>query len=43
VVLLATETSDDNDPLQKEFISIVKQAKILYSKQRKRKKIMGAL
>jgi Ca-activated chloride channel family protein len=38
VILLATQTSDDKDPLQKEFISLVKQAKILYTKQKKKKK-----
>jgi Ca-activated chloride channel family protein len=38
LVLLATQTSNDDDPLQKEFISLVKQAKILYSKQKKKKK-----
>ncbi|HEV8285608.1 MAG TPA: von Willebrand factor type A domain-containing protein [Chitinophagaceae bacterium] len=38
IILLATETSDDQDLLQKEFISLVKQAKILYSKQKKKKK-----
>jgi Ca-activated chloride channel family protein len=38
VVLLATQTSDDKDPLQKEFIALVKQAKTLYSKQKKKKK-----
>jgi Ca-activated chloride channel family protein len=38
VVILATQTSDDKDLLQKEFISLVKQAKILYSKQKKKKK-----
>ena len=38
-VLLASEASDENDLLQKEFVSLVKQAKILYSKQKKRKKL----
>ena len=38
LVLLATQTSNDDDPLQKEFISLVKQAKILYSKQKKKKR-----
>jgi Ca-activated chloride channel family protein len=37
-ILLATETFDDKDPIQKEFISLVKQAKILYTKQKKKKK-----
>ncbi|MFI5188292.1 MAG: von Willebrand factor type A domain-containing protein, partial [Chitinophagales bacterium] len=37
VILMASESSNDNDPLQKEYISLVKQAKILYSKHRKRK------
>jgi Ca-activated chloride channel family protein len=40
VVLLASEVSDENDLLQKEFVSLVKQAKILYSKQKKRKKLI---
>jgi len=38
-ILLATQASDDNDPIQKEFVSLVKEAKILYSKQKKRKKL----
>jgi len=38
VILLASQTSDDTDPLQKEFVSLVKQAKILYSKHKKKKK-----
>lgn len=38
VILLATQTSDDKDPLQREFIALVKQAKTLYSKQKKKKK-----
>ncbi|HMG66215.1 MAG TPA: YfbK domain-containing protein, partial [Chitinophagaceae bacterium] len=40
VLLMATESSDDNDPLQKEFLSLVKQAKILYSKHKKRRKFL---
>ena len=39
VILLATESSDDNDPLQKEYVSLLKEAKILYSKHKKRKKL----
>jgi Ca-activated chloride channel family protein len=35
--LLASESYDDNDPLEKEFVSIVQQAKILYAKHKKRK------
>jgi Domain of unknown function (DUF3520). len=38
VILLATQTSDDKDPIQTEFISLLKQAKNLYSRQKKRKK-----
>ena len=38
VILLASQTSADNDPLQKEFVSLVKQAKILYSKHKKKKR-----
>jgi Ca-activated chloride channel family protein len=38
-ILLASQASDDNDPIQKEFVSLVKEAKILYSKQKKRKKL----
>jgi Ca-activated chloride channel family protein len=40
IITLATEASADNNLLQKEFISIVKQAKILYSKQKKKKGII---
>jgi len=39
-ILLASQASDDNDPIQKEFVSLVKEAKILYSKQKKRKKLL---
>jgi len=38
-ILLASQVSDDNDPIEKEFVSLVKEAKILYSKQKKRKKL----
>jgi Ca-activated chloride channel family protein len=38
-ILLATQASDDNDPIQKEFVSLVKEAKILYSRQKKRKRL----
>ena len=38
VILLATQTSDDNDTIQKEFISLVKQAKLLYTRQKKKKR-----
>jgi Ca-activated chloride channel family protein len=38
-ILLASQASDDNDPIQKEFVSLVKEAKILYTKQKKRKKL----
>jgi Ca-activated chloride channel family protein len=39
IITLATEASANNNLLQKEFISIVKQAKTLYSKQKKKKGI----
>ena len=38
VLLLATESADANDKLQMEFISLVEQAKVLYSKGKKKKK-----
>jgi len=38
-ILLASQASDDNDPIQKEFVSLVKEAKTLYIKQKKRKKL----
>jgi Ca-activated chloride channel family protein len=38
-ILLASQASDDNDPIQKEFVSLVKEAKILYTRQKKRKKL----
>lgn len=38
IIVLATETSDDNDPLQKEFVALVKEAKTLYSKQKKKRR-----
>ncbi|TMI93402.1 MAG: DUF3520 domain-containing protein [Bacteroidetes bacterium] len=38
LILLATQASDDNDPLEKEFVSLVKQAKMLYLKQKKKRK-----
>jgi Ca-activated chloride channel family protein len=37
IVALAIESSDDDDILQNEFVNIVQQAKILYSKPKKRK------
>jgi Ca-activated chloride channel family protein len=37
LLILASEASNDNDPLQKEFISIVQKAKALYSKQKKKR------
>ena len=43
LVLLTSQIADDNDPQEKEFASLVKQAKILYSKQRKRKKLLDRL
>lgn len=38
LILLATQASDDNDPLEKEFVALVKQAKTLYYHQKKRRK-----
>ena len=38
-ILLASQTSDDNDPIQKEFVSLVKEARVLYTKQKKRRKL----
>ena len=38
-ILLASQASDDNDPIEKEFVSLVKEGKILYSKQKKRKRL----
>jgi Ca-activated chloride channel family protein len=38
VLLLATASANTNDLLQKEFVSLVEQAKILYSKGKKRKR-----
>ena len=37
IVSLATASADNNDILQKEFVSIVQQAKTLYSKTKKKK------
>lgn len=37
VVALAQEASDTNDPLQKEFVSLVEQSRTLYSKVKKKK------
>jgi len=37
IVLRATSSADANDLLQQEFISIVQQAKVLYSKSKKKK------
>jgi Ca-activated chloride channel family protein len=37
ILLLAQESSDKNDVLQKEFIGLVQQAKLLYSKGKKKK------
>ena len=42
-ILLASQASNDNDPIQKEFVSLVKEAKILYSKQKKRKKLFWSV
>ena len=39
IITLATESSDNKDLLQKEFVSLVKQAKVLYSKQKKKRGI----
>ena len=38
VTAVATASADTSDPLQKEFLSLVEQAKILYSKGKKKKK-----
>lgn len=38
VLLLATASANPNDILQKEFISLVEQARILYSKGKKKKR-----
>jgi len=38
VLLLATASANPNDLLQKEFISLVEQAKVLYSKGKKKKR-----
>ena len=38
ILLLATTSANSNDLLQKEFISLVEQAKVLYSKGKKKKK-----
>ena len=43
VTLLTSQTTDDSNPVEKEFASLVKQARVLYSKQRKRKKLIGYL
>lgn len=40
VMKLATESEDMQDAVQKEFITIIEKAKKIYSKQRKRKKII---
>lgn len=37
ITLLATSSANSNDPLQKEFIGMVEQAKILYSKGKKKR------
>ncbi|MBC8173317.1 MAG: DUF3520 domain-containing protein, partial [Chitinophagales bacterium] len=37
IIFLATSSSDENDIVQKEFITIVQQAKTLYSRNRKKK------
>jgi Ca-activated chloride channel homolog len=38
VLLLATASANQHDVLQKEFISLVEQARVLYSKGKKKKK-----
>jgi Ca-activated chloride channel family protein len=43
LVLLTSQITDENNPQEKEFASLVKQAKILYSKQRKRKRLVDYL
>ena len=37
VLLLAQESGDANDKLQMEFISLIEQAKVLYSKGKRKK------
>ena len=37
IVALAAASSDDKDILQQEFVSIVQQAKALYTKTKKKK------
>jgi Ca-activated chloride channel family protein len=36
-VALATSSANEKDIVQQEFVSIVQQAKVLYSKQKKKK------
>jgi Ca-activated chloride channel family protein len=37
---LASESSNDGDPLQKEYVALIKQAKALYAKHRKRRRLI---
>lgn len=39
-ILMASEASDDNDPLQKEYVSLLKEAKTLYTRHKKRKRLL---
>jgi Ca-activated chloride channel family protein len=36
MILAANESYDKNDPIQKEFITIIEKAKKIYSKKKKR-------
>ena len=38
-IILASQSQDENDPLQKEFVLMIEKAKRIYSKSRKRSKI----
>jgi Ca-activated chloride channel family protein len=38
VIKLATESQDENDAIQEEFITIIEKAKKVYGKERKRRK-----
>jgi Ca-activated chloride channel family protein len=38
VIKLATESQDEHDAIQQEFITIIEKAKKIYGKERRRKK-----
>ncbi|HYM93709.1 MAG TPA: hypothetical protein VET23_06195, partial [Chitinophagaceae bacterium] len=42
VLALAGKSADENDILQKEFVSLVEKAKSLYSKRKKRRALRSA-